>query len=81
MRNFPTDRYILEGISQKFNLNLVIIDNENTNKNGYERLTPDILHPYLNDDVSLVTLQVLQYRSGSLNNIKEITKLVKQFGA
>ena len=79
--NFPTDRYILEGISQKFNLNLVIIDNENTNKNGYERLTPDILHPYLNDDVSLVTLQVLQYRSGSLNNIKEITKLVKQFGA
>jgi len=79
--NFPTDRYILEGIAEKFNLNLIIIDNEDINKKGYERLTPDILRPYLNEDVSLVTLQVLQYRSGSLNNIKEITKLVKHFGA
>ncbi len=79
--NFPTDRYILEGIAQKFNLNLIIIDNEDINKKGYERLTPDILGPYLNEDVSLVTFQVLQYRSGSLNNIKEITELVKNFGA
>jgi len=79
--NFPTDRYILQGIAQKFDLNLIIIDNERVNEKGYEKLTPDILRPYLNDDVSLVTFQVLQYRSGSLNDIKKITELVRNFGA
>ena len=79
--NFPTDRYILEGIAKDFGLKLIIIDNEKIDSEEYERITPNLLEPYLNEDVALVTFQVLQYRSGALNPIKEITKLVKKYGA
>ncbi|MEC7855707.1 MAG: aminotransferase class V-fold PLP-dependent enzyme, partial [Candidatus Neomarinimicrobiota bacterium] len=79
--NFPTDRYILEGIADDFGLKLIIIDNEDINSQEYERISPEVLEPYLSEDVSLVTFQVLQYRSGALNPIRDITKLVKQYGA
>ena len=79
--NFPTDRYILEGIADDFGLKLIIIDNEDINSEEYERISPEVLEPYLNEDVALVTFQVLQYRSGALNPIRDITKLVKQYGA
>ena len=78
--NFPTDRYILEGIADTFGLTLRLIDNENVHSKEYERITPEILEPYLNDDVALVTFQVLQYRSGALNPIREITALAKKYG-
>ena len=78
--NFPTDRYILEGIADTFGLTLQLIDNENVDGKEYERITPEILEPYLNDDVALVTFQVLQYRSGALNPIREITALAKKYG-
>ena len=78
--NFPTDRYILEGIADTFGLTLQLIDNENVDSKEYERITPEILEPYLNNDVALVTFQVLQYRSGALNPIKEITALAKKYG-
>jgi kynureninase len=79
--NFPTDRYILDGIAKQFNLNLVIIDNEDLNIAENERITTDILKPFLNDDVALVTFQVIQYRSGARNDLKSLTELVKSFGA
>ena len=78
--NFPTDRYILQGIARQFGLNLVTIDNE-PGEAKHERITPEILSKYLNDDVALVTLEVIQYRSGARNPIKEITDLVRQHGA
>tara|TARA_B100001057_G_scaffold4108_1_gene3677 strand:- start:1499 stop:2773 length:1275 start_codon:yes stop_codon:yes gene_type:complete len=78
--NFPTDRYILEGIADTFGLKLQLIDNENIDSKEYERITPEILEPYMNDDVALVTFQVLQYRSGALNPIREITALAKEYG-
>ena len=76
--NFPTDRYILEGIADDFGLKLIIIDNEDINSQEYERISPEVLKPYLSEDVSMVTFQVLQYRSGALNPIRDITKLAKQ---
>jgi len=79
--NFPTDRYILEGIAKRFNLKLIIIDNENIDSKEYERLTPELIEPFLSDDVALVSFQVLQYRSGALNPIKQITQLIRQYGA
>ena len=79
--NFPTDRYILEGIADHFDLNLVIIDNDSLDGNNYEIISPSILEKYLSDDVSLVTFQVLQYRSGALNPIKDITRLARSYGA
>jgi len=79
--NFPTDRYILDGIAKQFGLKLVLIDNESAGLAEHERITPEILAPYLNDDVALVTLEVIQYRSGARNDIKSLTDLVRRHGA
>ena len=79
--NFPTDRYILDGIAKQLGLNLVIIDNEDPAISENERITVDILKPYMNDDVALVTFEVIQYRSGARNDIKSITDFVRSFGA
>ncbi len=78
--NFPTDRYILDGIAKEFGLNLVLIDNETAGPIKHERITAEILAPYLNDDVALVTLEVIQYRSGARTDIKSITDLVRTHG-
>jgi len=79
--NFPTDRYILDGIAKQLGLNLIIIDNEDPSVSDNERITVDILKPYMNDDVALVTIEVIQYRSGARNDIKSITDFVRSFGA
>ena len=79
--NFPTDRYILDGIAKQFGLNLVIIDNEDPAIATHERITTEVLAPYLNDDVAMVTLEVIQYRSGARTDLKSITDQVRAIGA
>jgi kynureninase len=79
--NFPTDRYILDGIAKQFGLKLVIIENEDPAIAVHERITTEVLAPYLNDDVALVTLEVIQYRSGARSDIKSITDQVRAIGA
>ena len=79
--NFPTDRYILDGIAKQFGLNLVIINNEDPAIAQHERITTEILAPYLNNDVALVTLEVIQYRSGARTDLKSITDQVRAIGA
>jgi kynureninase len=84
--NFPTDRYIMQGIAEELRLNLVVIPNDlqehSTGETFSDELvTPEILKPYLNDDVALVTISVVAYRSGALHNIKELTDLVRASGA
>lgn len=79
--NFPTDRYILDGIAKQFGLNLIIIENEDPAIATHERITTEVLAPYLNDDVALVTLEVIQYRSGARTDIKSITNQVRAVGA
>ena len=79
--NFPTDRYILDGIAKQFGLKLVLIQNEDSAVATHERITTQVLAPYLNDDVALVTLQVIQYRSGARTDIKSITDQVRAIGA
>jgi len=80
--NFPTDRYIIQEIAKELNLNLVTIKNDiDLDQNGKynnenELITPDILKKYLTKDVCLVTLSVVQYRSGALNNVKQLTELI-----
>jgi kynureninase len=78
--NFPTDRYILDGIAKQFGLNLVIIENEDPTVAIHERITTNVLAPYLNDDVALVTLEVIQYRSGARTDLKSITDQVRAIG-
>lgn len=76
----------MQGIADELDLNLVIIPNDLQEHNlgepfSDECVTPEILKPYLNDDVALVTLSVVAYRSGALHNIKELTDLVRESGA
>lgn len=78
--NFPTDRYILEGLAEQYGLRLIIIDNETAGSAEHERITPEILKTYLSDDVAFVTLEVIQYRSGARSDIKAITDLVRSYG-
>ena len=79
--NFPTDRYILDGIAKQLHLNLVIIDNEDPAKSEFERITPEMLDPYMNEDVALITFSVIQYRSGARQDLKAITDLARNYGA
>jgi kynureninase len=79
--NFPTDRYILEGIAEQFGLNLIIIDNENPEIAENELITTDVLKPHMSEDVALVTFEVIQYRSGARTDIKSITDLARSYGA
>jgi kynureninase len=84
--NFPTDRYILQGIANELNLKLVTIQNDIKSESGKyngsdELITSSELEKYLNEDVALVTLSVIQYRSGALNDIKELTKLIHNNGS
>lgn len=84
--NFPTDRYIMQGIAEELDLNLVVIPNDLQEHSSGETfsdelVTSEILESFLNDDVALVTLSVVAYRSGALHNIKELTDLVRASGA
>jgi kynureninase len=79
--NFPTDRYIMQGLAQQHGLKLVVIDNEDPKVATNELITPEVLAPYLNDDVALVSLEVVQYRSGARQDIKALTDLVRSHGA
>ena len=81
--NFPTDRYVLAGIAKQFGLRLLILDNDGTGgvaiDSDNELITPQALEPHLKD-AALVTLQVVQYRSGASQDVRGITDLVRGYG-
>ena len=86
--NFPTDRYILEGIATDLGLTLITLDTDGQGGPGavsvsveHERLTAEALAPYLSDDVALVTLQAINYRSGARSELAEIQAAVTAVGA
>ncbi len=79
--NFPTDRYILDGIAKQFGLNLIIIDNEDPAISENELITAELLEKYMSEDVALVTFEVIQYRSGARTDIQSITDLARSYGA
>ncbi|MEY3966754.1 MAG: hypothetical protein RLZ96_280 [Actinomycetota bacterium] len=86
--NFPTDRYILAGIAEQFGLNLVTLNNDGMGGPGsvevdhdHELISPEELEKHLSADVAFVTLQAIQYRSGSRPDIKGITEVARKHGA
>ncbi len=79
--NFPTDRYILDGIAKQFGLKLVIIDNEDPTIAENELITAELLEKYMSEDVALVTFEVIQYRSGARTDIQSVTDLARSYGA
>lgn len=62
--NFPSDRYAIEGIANELNMELVYIENEDSEVSQNEIISKELLSKYLDENVAIVTLQILQYRSG-----------------
>ncbi len=79
--NFPTDRYILQEIAGKLGYRLITIPTEDPAVATHEQITPEILARYLDSDVALVSLQVINYRSGARQDVATLTKLVHDHGA
>ena len=86
--NFPTDRFIVQGIADQFGLKLITLDTDGSGGPGAvkvesenELVTSEMLSSVLSEDVAMVTLQVVNYRSGARQDIKEITDLARSFGA
>ena len=79
--NFPTDRYILQGLAKAHGMELIVINNEDPNISPNELITEDLLAKYLSNEVALVSLQVVQYRSGARQDVKALTELVHKHGA
>jgi len=79
--NFPSDRYAMEGIANDLGMELVYIENEDLRESENEIISNELLSKYLDKDVALVTLQIIQYRSGGLNDYASIEKMVRDNGS
>lgn len=85
--NFPTDRYIIQGIADQFGLDLITLDTDGSGgpgavefKSDLEMIEPGELEKHLSTDVALLTLQALNYRSGARQPMLEINRLAKKYG-
>ena len=74
--NFPTDRYVLEGIAAQHNLEFRLLS---TDLN--EGVDSDLVRRAVDDDTALVSLSHVAYRSGALADMRTITELAHQSGA
>jgi kynureninase len=74
--NFPTDRYVLEGIAAQRGCELRVIPTDMD-----EGLSAETLADALDDRVALVCLSHVAYRSGALADMAAITDLVHRVGA
>ena len=79
--NFPTDRYILQGIAADLGMKLVTLPNENLQVAEFERITPELLEQCMSDDVALICLQVINYRSGARQDVPALTEVADRHGA
>lgn len=74
--NFPTDRYVLQGIAAQRGCELRMIHTDTDHG-----LAEDALLAALGPDVALVSLSHVAYRSGALADMPRITGLVHDAGA
>jgi len=75
--NFPTDRYLLAELCARHSKRLVLIDDEA----GEGYVTEAMLAEHLDHDTALMTLSVVQYRSGALHDVAALTALAHDVGA
>jgi kynureninase len=74
--NFPTDRYVLEGIAAQHGAELRLLGTDIN-----EGLTPDAVRAAVDEDTALVSLSGVAYRSGALADMTAITEIVHGAGA
>jgi kynureninase len=74
--NFPTDRYVLEGIAADRGLELVWIEAD-----PREGIRPSQVASAVDDDTALVLFSHVAYRSGWLADVPEINRIAHAAGA
>jgi len=74
--NFPTDRFVLQGIAAERGLRLRWIDVDPA-----AGVTPEQVREVVSEDTALVLLSHVAYRSGWLADLPEITAVAHQRGA
>ncbi len=74
--NFPTDRYVLQGIAAQRGCELRMIHTDLD-----QGVSEEALLAALDSDVALVSLSHVAYRSGALADLSRITELVHGAGA
>jgi kynureninase len=74
--NFPTDRYVLQGIAAQRGCELRVIHTDID-----QGVSAETLLAALGQDVALVSLSHVAYRSGALADMPAITRLVHDAGA
>ncbi len=85
--NFPTDRYIVAGLAEQLGKEVITLDTDGSGGPGAvkidsqnEVISVEALRPLLSSDVSMITLQAINYRSGAKQDIKGINALAREFG-
>ncbi|MGW1071756.1 kynureninase [Streptomyces sp. NPDC002537] len=74
--DFPTNRYILQGLAEQRGLRLVTLRSDPDHGLGL-----DVLGEALGDDVALVVLSLVSYRSGALLDMAAVNGAAEQAGA
>jgi kynureninase len=74
--NFPTDRYVLQGLAWARDLQIRWLDPD-----PVEGTRPGDVAAALDGDVALVTLSLVNYRSSALADLPAITRLAHEAGA
>ena len=72
--NFPTDRYVLEGIAAERDLVIRWVD-------AQDAVTPEIIQSSVGENTAIVVLSHVAYRSGYLADAESITRIVHDAGA
>ena len=74
--NFPTDRYVLEGIAREREMRLRWIDVDTASG-----VTPQLLAEAAGPETALVVLSHVAYRSGYIADAEELTRIAHDAGA
>jgi kynureninase len=74
--NFPTDRYVLEGLCAQRGLELRMVATDMDQGIDVERLRAAV-----DDDTALVSLSHVAYRSGAIAPLADVTRLAHDAGA
>ena len=74
--NFPSDRYVLEGIAAQRGAELRMLSTDID-----QGLDPGAVRAAVDEDTALVSLSHVAYRSGALADMAAITEIVHQAGA
>jgi kynureninase len=74
--DFPTVRYVLEGVAEREGRALRLIDSD-----PIEGVSAEVLASALNSDVALVCLSAVNYRSGAVVDMADVNRAARTAGA